>query len=161
MKPTIEQARAMFAQGGAAREFALQCYTEVEMTNTLSKTWEEAIKKLPRSWYLTTNCSVECYAKKESYNETHRHHLPTEELCKAMIAFHQLILLREEYRGGWVPKWDDVNSEKWCIWFCRHGWKIEAYRNGGHTFSFPSKEIAEEFLTNFQGLLDEAKILLT
>ena len=74
--------------------------------------------------------------------------IPNEKKAKAFLALMKLIQLRDCYRQGWTPGWDDglMNHA-----ITSHG----LYR----MFLFQSPEIAKQFETNFKDLLKEAEQL--
>lgn len=84
----------------------------------------------------------------------------TESQAKASIALAQLSQLREVYRQGWEPHWNDTNEPKYCI--KRIGGMINTRTYFGlDTFlSFQSPEIRDEFFKNFKYLIEEASPLL-
>lgn len=78
---------------------------------------------------------------------------------KAFEALMQLMSLRQAWVGDWEPDWSD-DSTKWNI-----GNYLEApcvYERGGIStpLSFPTKEMAEDFLNTFRDLLEIAKPLI-
>lgn len=74
--------------------------------------------------------------------------IPNEKKAKAFLALMKLIQLRDCYRQGWTPEWDD-GLMKYAI--TSHG----LYR----MFVFQSPEIAKQFEANFKDLLKEAEQL--
>jgi len=77
--------------------------------------------------------------------------------AKASIAMAQLSQLRKVYRQGWKPKtWRTVYG----IGYSSAGLEVLVYDYTSVFLTFQSKEIAEEFLTNFKDLIIEAAPLL-
>ena len=77
----------------------------------------------------------------------------------AFDALRKLIELRDHYNDGWVPDWTDLNEE----------FSIENHANELRTrhscqqskvFTFKSRELRNEFLSNFRELIETAKPLL-
>jgi hypothetical protein len=123
---------------------------------TLPKTWEELITI--RGYYTNYNSNIDFYSTGfvESKN---RNVFATEGQAKASIALAQLSQLREVYRNGWKPDWED-DSIKACIDFAGNRIGTTRYGMSSVFLSFQSMEIAEEFLTNFKDLIKQAKPLM-
>ena len=79
------------------------------------------------------------------------------------IALMKLHLLRDEYRQGWKPDWSD-NCNKYGIKWNMIAGKVKLdiawCKYNPIFFSFPTDEIASEFLTNFRELIEEAGDLI-
>ena len=82
------------------------------------------------------------------------------EIKDAQVAMEMLFLLREVYRQGWKPNWDDSN-DKYVIYF--HDNKIDknSFQWTCQFLSFQSAEIRDEFLKNFRDLIETAKPLMS
>ena len=85
--------------------------------------------------------------------------LPSEEAANAHLALMQLHQLRDCYRQGWVPDWNDLEF-KYCIYCIRNYYKICQSMNNNYFLSFQSQEIAEKFLKNFKDLIKQAGDLI-
>lgn len=89
--------------------------------------------------------------------------LPNKEYAEAMIAFCQLIQLRDCYRQGWKPDYSAGNTQKkYVIEFDRG--LIDCFPwgvcEGKHQiFSFQSKGIQLKFFNNFRDLLKKLQPL--
>lgn len=73
----------------------------------------------------------------------------------------QLHQLRNCYRQGWVPDWNNVDENKYSI----ISDEVKVYIIQSMLLSpcflvFQSKEIAEEFLNNFKDLIEQAGDLI-
>ena len=92
-----------------------------------------------------------------------RNVLPSEKAAKQHLALMQLHQLRDCYRQGWKPnisddcnkygiKWNSLSlEEELIVVWCNHDPRF---------LSFPTYEIAEEFLTNFRELIEQAGDLI-
>lgn len=130
---TLDKAKEWYNKGGELKEIALQAFTKEEL-NSLPKSWEEYFKM----YYIPTNIFGPCAPLKH-------------------IALWKLELLRNCYRQGWIPGLADIRS--WSIWNNGKSLCVDNLHN--NTFlSFQSKEIAEEFLKNFERLIKEAGDLI-
>ena len=72
----------------------------------------------------------------------------------------QLRQLRKAYVKGWEPDWKSDIYAKYCIEFDSNEFLIHSWYHKSHSLSFPNRELAEQFLTNFKDLLEIAKPLL-
>ena len=85
--------------------------------------------------------------------------LPSKELAEAFLAMMQLMSLRQAWIGDWKPDWKNPNIKKWCIIFeCEL--KVSYFYSNSRALSFPSREMAEDFMDCFRDLLEIAKPLL-
>ena len=84
--------------------------------------------------------------------------LPNKQAAEAHLALMQLHQLRDCYRQGWVP---DLDDEKFVITASYKGlYSICKCIKTREFLSFQSRETAEEFLTNFRELIEQAGDLI-
>ena len=155
---SLDTAKRLYEQGGEYRDIALTAFREHELIgDRLPKTWDEycakhgevgdKIKASLNTAYMTINRYVFSDCKQ----------------AQAHIALMKLHLLRDEYRQGWKPDWSDncyKYGVKWNI-FPRKKELIVTWRNYDPLFlSFPTEEIAREFITNFRELIEQAGDLI-
>ena len=94
-----------------------------------------------------------------------RNILPSEEAAKAHLALMQLHQLRDCYRQGWKPNLKD-NANKYGIQLAYNSisssieLRVLWYQQVSTFLSFPTRELAEEFLTNFRELIEQAGDLI-
>jgi len=119
----------------------------------LPKTWEEL--KRVKGYYVDESTVDEADAQCFSVN---KNIFPTREQAEASIALAQLLQLREVYRNGWKPDWTDDNC-KYSIRLIKNEWVENWYTESNHIFSFQTKEIKDQFITNFKDLLEQVKPL--
>ena len=121
--------------------------------------------KLPKSWrelnrvkgyYTNSDSYVKPFTASISSNT--KNIFPTKEQAEASIALAQLLQLREVYRNGWKPDWTDDNC-KYSIRLIKNEWVENWYTESNHIFSFQTKEIKDQFITNFKDLLEQVKPL--
>ena len=126
------------------------------------KTWEEfceqnAIKR--SECYLdTSSCIIDMWDGKRDISSD-RNVLPSKEATEAHLALMQLHQLRDCYRQGWIPTEDKASFgiTKRIIDNCL---SIDRFMYYSMFLSFPTREIAEEFLTNFHDLIEQAGDLI-
>lgn len=155
---TIETAKLLYEQGGASKQFALDNYSEEELTKKqLPKSWEE-LGEID-GWTINHDCEVMSWDGKAVDDNKFLFH--TESQAKACLALSQLIYLRDIYNGG---SSDDIifngRSEIWSVRLCEGKWECATVYNYNYPFKFRTRELAEEFLTNFSDLLEEVKPLM-
>ena len=157
IETSLDTAKTWYEQGGELKEMALGAFDAKELIDyRLPKTWEE-YRKMKGDEGVKANAALSfTYTSINSafpdYHDTQKH-----------IALMKLHLLRDEYRRGWKPDWSD-NCYKYGVqWniFPRKNELIVTRRNYDPLFlSFPTEEIAREFLTNFRDLIEEAGDLI-
>ena len=128
----------------------------------LPKTWEEFCKlnkTNENEYYLNTISRI----VKAEINERHiyndRNVLPNKQAVEQHLAFMQLHQLRDCYRQGWIPDWKN-NYPKYSIIRKDKQYSIAYYLSTPCFLSFPTCEIAEEFLNNFRDLIEQAGDLI-
>ena len=133
------------------------------------KTWEEfceqnEIKK--RECYLNpSSCCIIERRVGERDISSDRNLLPSKEAAEAHLALMQLHQLRDCYRQGWIPTEDKASfginkriiRDNCIIDNCL---SIDRFIYYSTFLSFPTREIAEEFLTNFRDLIEQAGDLI-
>ena len=132
-----------------------------DITPKLPKTWEEFCELYPikegekyiglDSDLLSNGGDRAIYSDKNM--------LPSEEAAKAHLALMQLHQLRDCYRQGWIPDWEDLKF-KYCIYYVENDYKICQTMSNNHFLSFQSTAIAEKFLKNFKDLIIQAGDLI-
>lgn len=108
----------------------------------------------------------EKYGRVKSWEEFKRKHPNyfshlTEQESKAFDAFSKLLKLRRDWIGEWEPNWGRTEEKKYVIERKRISqFEITTYFTNSRALSFPSYELALEFLETFRNLIEEAKILI-
>lgn len=155
---SLDTAKRWYEQGGELRDLAIGAFGDKMLIgNRLPKTWDEycikhgemgdRIKASLNTTYMTIN--------KHTFSDYNQ--------AQAHIAMIKLHLLRDEYRNGWLPCFGD-NSKKYGIkrnMIAGKTWLVIALHTYYSDFlSFPTYKLAEEFLTNFRELIEEAGDLI-
>lgn len=137
-------------------------FKEYEKQNDLPKTWKEFCERNPIK---IGECIIDIYSNiqktmegKRSAKED-RNYCISEQEAQAFLALKQLRQLRKAYVKDWEPDWTD-SSDKYCINFWEYEFKIAVWGQTSHVLSFPTRELAQQFLNNFKVLLEIAKPLL-
>lgn len=128
-----------------------------------SSNWEEFCKKYPvkeGEYYINVFSQISTTVSENSRNCFYKNYIPNKKLAEAFLALMQLITIREkEYTKGWEPNWDDIN-DKYEILIINNELTISTSSFTSHPLSFHTRELAEEFLRNWKGLIKIAKPLL-
>ena len=85
--------------------------------------------------------------------------VPSKELAEAFLAMMKLMSLRQVWIGDWKPNWKD-GTRIWCIISREYKLKISSSYVTAMTLSFPTEEMAKEFMNCFKDLLEVAKPLI-
>lgn len=130
-----------------------------EAIETLPNSWEEFCDSYPienNEYYLDDDSTIcERFVGYRSA-QFDKNIFRTEEQAEAMLAFIQLIRLRDVYRQGWEPDWTQ-HKIKYCIGFYRNGINDTSSDYLSYPLSFQSAKIRDKFLENFRDLIEQAK----
>ena len=149
---TLDKAQEWYKKGGELREIALQAFTETEL-NPLPRSWEEfATNYARRGYYISSDGKPLMCASSGKFSSPHV--CPSKKSAEAHLALIQLEQLRNCWWNGWEPIWD--RSEKWCIGLWGNEISIGIITNASKFLTFPTKEMAEEFLKCFRDLIEKA-----
>ena len=149
----LDTARRWYEQGGELKEMALGAFSEKELIGyRLPKTWEE-YRTMKGDEGEKANAALSfAYTSINSafadYHDTQKH-----------IALMKLHLLRDEYRNGWLPDWNDTNQEKFSIQMNRKN-KKGRYSHVSTFLTFSNAALSDEFYNNFRDLIEEAGDLI-
>ena len=158
---TLETAKAMYNEGGTAKQFALDNYTEEELTKKeLPKSWEGL--KGVRGAYISDVSRVEMYEAPNAFM-MNKNTWPTQKEAEAALALSQLCQLRDAYNGEHLEDWCDWNNElqnKYIIYTRRNKLCFGVSPTFSEVMTFKTPELRDEFYENFKDLLEIAKPLL-
>ena len=141
--------------------------------------WQESAKQekivfkkkdtKPRSWeeYLKLNTGfdgAEIDWNCGGVQTTGLHHrgkaiVPTE-YGAPFIAMMQLMSLRQAWIGDWKPDWSCGYSSNYCVVGVGGGFEVCILSKCRYALSFPTKEMAGDFMDCFRVLLEIAKPLI-
>lgn len=170
IKLSIEKAREFYSKGGEFKDLALSAFTEDEiLISKLPKTWEEFCnnyKIQEEECYINTYAEIKkAVLSRDRLRYGDSNVLPNKQAAEAHLALIKLHQLRDCYRQGWMPDLED-GSFKYCIeGYYNSDIRSIKYRvvNLSYTstfLSFPTNELAEEFLNNFRDLIVKAGDLI-
>lgn len=143
------------------KTIALQAFKEKELKNSLPQTWEEWVNHNANKliYYIDSVSNID----KTNLQglQGYKNSLNTKEDAKAHLALMQLHVLRDAYRDsyekGWKPDVNNINQVKCNIAFTNNGFEIYNTYTITRFLSFPTEELAEEFLKNFKELIEQVK----
>ena len=132
---TLDKAKEWYKKGGELKEIALQAFSEKEL-NPLPRSWDKFCRK-----YKFSCLSIRYSNFPLKYD-----------------ALFKLEQLRDCWRQGWEPIWDV--SQKYCIYFSHNEIGVRMCTNASRFLTFPTREMAEEFLECFRDLIEKAGDLI-
>ena len=151
---TLDKAKEWYKKGGELKEIALQAFTEREL-NPLPRSWEEFATNYARmGYYISADGKPLMCASSGKLSSPHV--CPSKESAEAHLAMIQLEQLRNCWRQGWKPK---PHEGVYTIKFSSGGLRVY-YFSSREFLSFPTKEMAEEFLKCFRDLIEKAGDLI-
>jgi hypothetical protein len=130
---TLDKAKEWYKKGGELKEIALQAFTEKEL-NPLPRSWDEFCRK-----YEFSCLSIRYSNFPLKYD-----------------ALFKLEQLRDCWRQGWIPK---KHAPVYTIKFSVNELNVY-YFNSRAFLSFPTEEMAKEFLKCFRDLIEQAGDLI-
>lgn len=126
----------------------------------LPKQW--GLEKNKKYWYIN-KCSqlYDTYINNlNQSDDVNQNCLPSKESALNVLALCKLLAMREQYVGNWKPDWNNDNQFKYCIISVKGKIQYISYTQISCPLSFPTSELAKEFLNNFESLIEEAGDLI-
>lgn len=167
VKLTLEQAKEFYKKGGDLRTIALTAYTEEELT-ALPRSWEEFCMCNPikaeeafigKGAEIIHVCPLSYGIPRDKKRD--QNVLPSESAAKAHLALMKLHQLRDCYRQGWVPDWEDIDQVKYSIVADGSSVnKVVIPVKENLFLTFQSKEVTIKFLERFVQDIYDARELL-
>ena len=141
-------------------------YIVKEKKRTPPRSWEEFCKNYPLTgeYFIDTYSNIKNTVYKADVNvnrniKYERNLINSKEEAEAFLALMQLRQLRKAWIGNWNYEISSQNYIPSIVCVKESGIIItESIHN--HVLSFPTKEMAENFLSCFKDLCETAKILL-
>lgn len=160
---TLQEAKKWYeGDNPTLKELALKAFTQKELENQeLPKTWEEFCARNPikiGECFINPQSNIKSlYDNDYRSNNLDRNVCTSKQEAEAFLALMQLRQLRKCYVGDWEP---NNNQQYYGIVPNINGLDIIPYNLTNRSTSFPTRELAKQFLTNFKDLLEIAKPLL-
>ena len=89
-----------------------------------------------------------------------RNVLPSKQAAEAHLALMQLHQLRDAWREGWVPDWNDGGQNKYVIAYDKGEFEIWQYHTVSRFLAFQDEKRADEFKDCFIDLIRKAGDLI-
>ena len=125
------------------------------------KSWEEYCNNFSGElFYFSNRNSIESVVTSDGMSYTAKDYLPSKELAEAFLAMMQLMSLRQAWIGNWEPDWNDETRVKWNIICLQNQVCLCDSLIKSRVLSFPTKEMAIDFMNCFRVLLEIAKPLI-
>ena len=160
---TLEKAKEWYQKGGELKEIALQAFTEKELI-ALPRSWKEFCDQY--SNINDTEYFIDNYSNIERLNDVVHNHCrlmntdknicPSQKSAEAHLAMIQLEQLRDCWRQGWKPT---PGESHYVIKFGFRGLDVYCFYTV-EFLSFPTYEMAKEFLECFRDLIEKAGDLI-
>ena len=152
---SLDTAKMWYEQGGELRDLAIGAFGDKMLIgDRLPKTWDEyCIKHGEEGDKIKASLNT-------AYMTINRYVFSDYKQAQAHIAKMKLHLLRDEYRIGWVPEWGNIDESKFVIEMAGNELTVENYGITRHFLAFQDEKRANEFLTNFRELIEEAGDLI-
>ena len=136
---------------------------ELCIKKELPNSWEEFVEqnKIKNNESYITGLSDICHVDKDRVRlpSEDRNILPNKETAEAFLALMQLIQLRDCYRNGWEPNWDD-DFCKYTIVNMKGIIDVNETISHSRILSFPNPNLRNKFFSNFRDLIKTAKELI-
>lgn len=123
------------------------------------RSWEDYCENYTRDekYFINTDSSIIGAGDGIMLPFLDRNTLPTKEMAEKFLAYMQLMSLRQAWIGDWEPDWSNEYLYKYCIIGMRCNFEVCPLSKCRYALSFPTKEMAEEFMDCFRDLLEQAK----
>ena len=129
----------------------------------LPNTWEEFCgnnQKPKGEFYIGLSSNiVEFGTATRRSTDYDRNFLPSKQSAEAHLALMQLEQLRDCYRQGWLPNWEDGTLKFGIMYYSDGFWGCNE-KDRASFLSFQSGELRDNFLDNFKDLIKIAKDLI-
>ena len=158
---TLDKAKEWYKKGGDLKQVALQAFAEKELTKVdLPKTWKEFCVLNPikvGEAFISSNSVVRLADFTADRNSLFDKQIcPSDGSASAHLAMIQLEQLRDCWRQGWKPT--DYYTG-YCITNYPTGYSVLRF-DFISFLSFPTQEMAEDFLKCFKYLIEKAGDLI-
>lgn len=136
-----------------------------EPKKELPKTWEEFCKQNPTKeteYYSDPCCELIIAGRDGGTRDANndRNILPSKQAAEAHLAYMQLYQLRDAWREGWLPDWEDGEQKKYVIANDAGEFEIWEYYTISRFLAFQDEKRADEFKDCFIDLIRKAGDLI-
>ena len=125
------------------------------------RSWEEYCRNFKGELFFECNNDIDSVVIKNGMSYIAKSYVPSKELAEAFLAMMQLMSLRQAWIGDWKPDWKNREQLKANILFDGNKFHAVHFRDiVSRPLSFPSQEMATDFMNTFKDLLEIAKPLI-
>lgn len=168
---TLDKAKEWYKKGGELKEIALQAFSEKELS-PLPRNWDEFCENNPIQDHeafinyangditICKECAGSGLGVWKRTPEKDRCKCVSQKSAEAHLAMMQLEQLRNCWWDDWKPDWLEGNVQKYVIQKWRDRISIETTYVTHSFLSFPTYEMAKEFLECFRDLIEIAGDLI-
>lgn len=159
----LTTAKEWYKQGGDLRKIALQAFSEEEL-QSLPKSWNEYCKINPyvnknKDFFISSDGTVTVFPQ-SYFRSVMSFAISSEKRAKQFVILNKLLQIRDYYNQGWEPDWHNRDEEKYVITTHENVlYKLTSYLSN-YLFAFKTKELRDEFYTNFKEDLEFIKEFL-
>lgn len=134
---------------------------ELIKKDTKPKSWKEYCKQYDgkEAYFISGDSTIKLGTIRDSYPFYSRNLIQSTEEAEAFLALMQLRQLRKAWIENWEPDYNKAEEKNMLVVY-KNTIKVEQYHFYYSPLSFPTREMAEEFLKCFKDLIEKAKILL-
>lgn len=150
----LDVAKAMYNEGGTGRKFALDHYSEEELTKKeLPKRWED-LSKVSGFLIGDNGLIYDAWDRVPNITSRNRNVFATKKQAKSALAMAMLSQLMKQANGDWEPDWEDSRERKYII--ARNGNKLlKGWASHAYEFlAFKDEDVRDEFFENHRELID-------
>lgn len=153
IKLSLDQARKMYGKNPEMDELLLANFSKEELTKKeLPKSWDEL--ESVKGYFISSISNIVKTNVCINTIPNHRCNFVAEKQARSALAMAQLSQLMDVYNDGFSPDWDS-DSVKYVISRSRNKVSVCEGWNCYEFLAFKSKEIANEFLKNFESLIKQ------
>lgn len=152
---TIEQAREMLGKDPAMDQLIRANFSEDELKPKpkYPKRWEDLGRVV--GWYVDEDSDVRQVYRVVAKDTNYDVFATEQQALSFGKIYPQLTQLMKVYRNGWEPDWNDVKMAKYCIIIADGDTRVISYNSYVHPLSFPTRALAQQFLTDHRDLITE------
>lgn len=126
--------------------------------DNLPKTWQEVTFD---GYYTSSDSKIDQSNKYVKFNkDSRKNEFATRALAEASLALAQLSVMREIYRQGWHPDWNNDKQSKFVIISWGSNLTTGVTLRCNNFLAFQSYQVRDLFLKNFKNLIREASPLI-
>lgn len=140
-------------------------WTKVKYDKKLPKSWKKFCEDNPRKKdeaYFDLNSQISIFLQDYEYRseDKDKNIMPSKQAAEAHLALMQLHQLRDAWREGWVPDWNDGGQKKYVIAPVKGEFMILENHTISRFLAFQDEKRADEFKDCFIDLIRKAGDLI-